>query len=229
MNEPIRPPAELKARLMAAAAVHPATQPGTWARRVAVALAGGALWLAVMLMVKGVRDDWSELPAGTWSLTVAALVASAAVATVVALRRGRAMVGTGAGALSSVAWGLPLALAVLVSVVDPCGPSTEHAAAGERLDSAAGCAGMTVVAALPLLALGLTLFRGLTLSRPAIIGACLGLAAATWAHAVVRMHCPLGGVDHALLGHLLPALPLMAVGAWGAWALDRRSIRLRTR
>jgi hypothetical protein len=153
---------------------------------------------------------------------------SAAVATGVALRRGRAMVGTGVGALSSVVWGLPLAMVMLVSVVDPCGPSTEHAAEGERLASATGCIGLTVVVAMPLIALGLMLFRGLTLSRPAIIGGCLGLAAATWAHAVVRMHCPIGGADHALLGHLLPALPLMAVAAWASWALDRRSLRLRT-
>lgn len=229
MNEQTRPPAELKGRLMAAAAREPSTPPGSWGRRLAVTIAGGALWLAVMLMVKGFRHDWGELPPAPWSLTVAALVLSAAVATVVALRRGPAMVGAGVGALSPVVWGLPLALVVLVSVVDPCGPSTEQASEGGHLADAAGCMALTVLAALPLLGLGLLLLRGLTLSRPAVIGGALGLAAATWAHAVVRMHCPIGGADHALLGHLLPALPLMAVGAWAAWALDRRLMRLRTR
>jgi hypothetical protein len=229
MSEQTRPPPDLKARLMAAAAREAATPPGTWGRRIALTIAGGAAWLTVMLMVKGVRPDWTELPAGPWSLTVAALVLSATVATAIALRRGRAMVGTGVGAVSPVVWGLLLTMAVLVSVVDPRGPSTEHAVEGDRVASAAHCIGMTAVVALPLVALGLRLFRGLTLSRPAITGACLGLAAATWAHAVVRMHCPIGGPDHALLGHLLPALPLMALAAWASWLLDRRAIRPRNR
>jgi hypothetical protein len=229
MNEQTRPPPNLKARLMAAAAREVATPPGTWTRRVALTIVSGAAWLAVILIAKGLRHDWRELPAGTWSLTVAALVLSAGIATAMVLRRGRTMVGSGVGALAPVVWGLPLAMAVLVSAVDPCGPSTERVAEAGGLAAAGGCIGVTALAALPLIALGLLLFRGLTLSRPALSGAGLGLAAATWAHAVVRVHCPIGGADHALLGHLLPALPLMAIAAWASWALDRRAIRLRGR
>jgi hypothetical protein len=58
--------------------------------------------------------------------------------------------------------------------------------------------------------------RGLVLSRPGLAGACLGLAAATWAHLLLRVHCPIGGPGHAVLGHLVPTLPLMALGAWAA-------------
>lgn len=229
MNDRERPPAALKARLLAATARVPATSPGTWGRRLAAGVGAGVLWLGAMLVLKGVRHDWSELPVGSLALTLGGLVAAAALATGVALRRGRAMVGAGGGLLSVAIWGLPVALAVLVSAVDPCGPSTWDAAAPQAgvAGSAAGCCEMTVVVGLPLVGLGVMLLRGLTLARPAIVGACLGLAAATWAHVVVRVHCPRGGAGHALVGHLLPALPLMLLAAWAVWALDRRDTARR--
>jgi hypothetical protein len=76
------------------------------------------------------------------------------------------------------------------------------------------CGLLTLLIALPLIGIALLVLRGLTLSRPGLVGACLGLAAATWAHLLIRVHCPLGGAGHAILGHLLPLLPLMILGAW---------------
>jgi hypothetical protein len=231
MNELERPPAELKARLLAATARVPATRPGSWGRRLAVGTGAGVLWLGAMLVMKGIRHDWSELPCGSSVLTLGGLVASAALATGVALRRGRAMVGAGAGLLAAAVWGLPVVLAVLVSVVDPRGPSTWDTAPHAHpatVGNAIGCIEMTLVVALPLVGLGVMLLRGLTLARPWIVGACLGLGAATWAHMVVRLHCPRGGAAHALVGHLLPALPLMLVAAWALWVMDRRAAARRS-
>ena len=222
-----RPPEDLKARLLAAAAREPATRPGNWRRRVAAAAVAGASWLAIALFAKGLRHDWSDLPVAAWALTIIVLTVSAAAATSVVFRRGPAMVGAGMGALSVAVWGVPVALVVLVSAVDPCGASTVQTTSGGVLGRAAGCLGLTVTLGLPLIGLGLMVLRGLTLSRPAVVGASLGLGAATWAHVVVRMHCPVGGFDHALLGHVLSVLLLMALGAWATWALDRRALAPR--
>jgi len=149
----------------------------------------------------------------------------------VAVRRGRAMVGAGAGLLALAVWGLPVVLALLVSAVDPRGPSTWNPAAHPQagpVTSAVGCIELTLVAGLPLIGVGVMLLRGLTFARPWIVGACLGLAAATWAHAVVRVHCARGGAEHALIGHLLPALPLMVVAGLALWALDRQAAARRS-
>jgi len=45
------------------------------------------------------------------------------------------------------------------------------------------------------------------------------------------LHCAIGGVGHALLGHLLEALPLMAMGAWASRArlLERIADRFSKR
>ena len=86
---------------------------------------------------------------------------------------------------------------------------------------ARACDLLTLGVALPLIGIGLWMTRGLTPGRPGLAGACLGLAAATWAHLLIRIHCPVGGGGHAVLGHVLPALPLMALGALASWLLNR--------
>lgn len=224
------PPADLKARLLAAAAREPATRPGAWARRLAVTVGLGGLWLVALLMMLGVRRDWAALPGVAWASTVLGLAGAAVVASALALRRGRTMVGAGAAALSVALCGVPVVLTALVAVVDPCAPVSAatavteaglHAPAG-LLAGAVRCVEITVLAGAPLVGLGLMLLRGLTVSRPVAVGACLGLGAATWAHLLVRLHCSMGGVGHAVVAHLLPAVPLMIVSAWALWALDRR-------
>ena len=128
------------------------------------------------------------------------------------------MVGTATEGLSLAACGVPLLLLLLVVVIDPRGTSTVTAPNALMLH-AWPCGVLTLLIALPLIGIALLVLRGLTLSRPGLAGACLGLAAATWAHLLIRVHCPLGGAGHAILGHLLPLLPLMILGAW---AMRRR-------
>ena len=128
------------------------------------------------------------------------------------------MVGATTGSLSVAAWGIPLLLFLLVAIVDPRGPSTV-AAPDAHLFHAGPCGLLVLLIALPLMGIGRFVLRGLVLSRPGLAGACLGLAAATWAHLLIRAHCPLAGTGHAVLGHLLPLLPLMVLGAW---AMRRR-------
>jgi hypothetical protein len=177
-----------------------------------------------MVSVLGIRHDWHDLPAFSIVTTVVGLLAAAIVSSAIALARGRSMVGTATELLSVAAWGIPSLLFLLVAGMDPHGPSTMVPVPGAQLLRAWPCGTLVTLVALPLVGIGLYVLRGLFLSRPGLVGACVGLAAATWAHLLLRVHCPIGGAGHAILGHLLPSLPLMALGAW---ALRGRRHHLR--
>jgi hypothetical protein len=214
-----RPSAAARDRFLQAAASQPAFPPHTWTRRLVLGGGGALAWLLAMVAALGIRHDWHDLPAFSVAATVAGLCAAALVSSSIALARGRSMVGAATEILSLAAWGIPLLLFLLVVAIDPSGPSTVVPAPGTQLLHAWPCATLVTLVALPLVGIGLYVLRGLFLSRPGLVGASLGLAAATWAHLLLRIHCPMGGAAHAILGHLLPSLPLMALGAW---ALRRR-------
>jgi hypothetical protein len=221
-----RPPAALRERLLTATAQAPATPPGTWRRRVMASAALAFGWMAAIIAVKGLRLDWDDLPVGSLAATIVALVGVAIGLSLLALARGRAMVGTATTALSIAVWGSLIVLFALVLALDPHGPSTRQFPAMQpTVSHAAACGLMVGIVGAPLLGFGLMATRGLTIARPALTGACLGLGVATWAHAIVRVHCAVGGSGHAILGHLLPALPLMALGVWGLRGMQRRSAR----
>jgi hypothetical protein len=213
-----RPSAGIRDRFLRAAASQTASRPRTWFRRVLLGCLGATAWLVTLLSILGLRPDWQDLPAPALTATLAGLLAAALLASAMGLARGRAMVGTTTESLSLTAWGAPLLLLLLVVMVDPRGTPTAMAP-DALLRHAWPCGLLTLLVALPLLGIALLVLRGLTLSRPGLAGACLGLGAATWAHLIIRVHCPLGGTGHAILGHLLPLLPLMIVGAW---AMRRR-------
>jgi hypothetical protein len=214
-----RPSAAARDRFLQAAASQPAFPPRTWIRRLVRGGVGALAWLVSMVSVLGIRPDWHDLPALSLATTVVGLLAAALISSLLALARGRSMVGTATELLSVAAWGTPLLLFLLVAGMDPHGPSTLVPAPGIQLLRAWPCAALVTLVALPLVGIGLYVLRGLFLSRPGLVGACLGLAAATWGHLLLRVHCPIGGAGHGILGHLLPLLPLMALGAW---ALRRR-------
>jgi len=231
MNRMESPRPELRDRLLAAARRTPAAPPGAWRRRLTGAGVFAVAWTVLAALVLRLRPDWPELPPGPVVATVGGLVGAATVASVAGVARGRSMVGpsvTRAGAALAVA---TLGLLALVTLVDPRGPSTrlyEGAAMGRH---AIPCGLMVLLLGVPLLAAGLFPLRGLTLARPGLTGACIGLGAATVAHLLVRLHCAIGGQGHALLGHLLEALPLMILGAWAGRArlLERLGERFSRR
>lgn len=224
-----RPSADLRARLLAAAALTPATRPRTWARRALLSGLGTLAWWLAVMFALGLRFDWQELPTVALAETIFTLLAVGLLAIAAGLKRGRAMVGATSESLVLATWGLPTILLFLVVAVDPRGPATlSFSGWPATVWHARVCDLFTFAIALPLLGMGLLVPRGLTLSRPGWTGACLGLAAATWAHLLMRMHCPVGGIGHALVGHLLPALPLMGLGAWALIALNRRQNAAKT-
>ncbi|HEY8924883.1 MAG TPA: hypothetical protein VIU64_10925 [Polyangia bacterium] len=208
------PPSDLRARILRVASRTPSTRPGTWPRRVLGAGTFAVLWTLAAAALVRARSDWGELPVGSLALTFAVLLAVAGAALGAGLTRGRAMAGPPLERLLVVvAVGLT-ALLALVLAVDPGGPSTRQLSGAALWWHSLPCAALELGVGLPLVVAVLVPFAGLSLARPGLTGACVGLAAATLAHAVVRFHCGVGGSDHALLGHLLPGVPLMLLGAW---------------
>ena len=76
------------------------------------------------------------------------------------------------------------------------------------------CDAVSIAVALPVLGAFVWLRRGLMSPAPELVGACAGAAAAAWAHVVVHAHCPFASAEHILVGHVLPMLPMMLVGAF---------------
>jgi hypothetical protein len=169
-----------------------------------------------------------ELPRGPLVQTFGALLGVATAAAAVALTRGAAMAGAAFEKLAAVvAVGFGVLL-LLVLAVDPEAGATPIFVGGALWWHAVPCALMVFGLGLPLLAAGLVPLAGLTLGRPGLTGGCVGLAAATLAHLLIRFHCAVGGSPHALLGHLLPEIPLMLMGAWCSRArvVERLGARL---
>lgn len=211
---PSTPPAELRARILADIAKPPATRPGAFRTRSLAAGAAFVLWCAAAFLVLGLRRDWAELPMPYAAGTLALLGVGAASLTWVAASRGRAMVGPPAALALLALSALPPTLSLIAMVlVSPATSSVSVASWGQLIKMSLVCDGMSMALAAPLLGLFLLLKRGLLLPAPALVGAALGAASATWAHALVHMHCPLADRWHLLLGHALPTLPLMAFGA----------------
>ncbi len=211
---PALPPADLRARVLADVAKAPAAPPGAFRRRALAAAAALALWGCAALLTFGLRRDWAELPAHYAAGTLALLGLGAACLTWVASARGAAMVGPPAALVLLAIAALPPALSLAaMALVSPGASSTSADSWGALVRASLACDGLSLLLALPLLAALLLARRGLLLPAPALTGASLGAAAATWAHALVHMHCALADPMHILLGHALPTLPLMAIGA----------------
>ncbi|HEY4186598.1 MAG TPA: NrsF family protein [Polyangia bacterium] len=218
MNRLARPSPDMRARLLAAARQTPASRPGAWRRRLTGVGLFALCWTLLAAFVLRLRPDWGELPSGALSQTFAGLGAVVALASGAGLARGKTMTGAGVEKLVAVVAVGVTVLLVLVMAVDPTGPSTKSFTGAAMATHAIPCELLVLALGLPLLGAGLLPLAGLTLSRPGLTGSCLGLAAATISHLVVRCHCSVGGAGHAFLGHLLPALPLMLLGAWACRA-----------
>jgi negative regulator of sigma F NrsF-like protein len=208
------PPADLRARVLADVAKAPATRPGAFRARSIATASALALWGTAALLALGLRGDWAELPGAYATGTLALLVLGAAGLTWIAAARGRAMVGPNAAVALFVLSALPPALSfVSMALIAPASSSRALSGFDALVRVSLACGTISVVLALPPLVAFLLLKRGLPLSTPALVGASLGAASATWAHALVHMHCSVADRWHVLLGHALPTLPLMAAGA----------------
>ena len=207
-------PPGLRARVLDSAAKERAAPPGAWARRVVGVLAVSAVWLGVAYAMTGRRGDWDDLSPAYALGTVVALLTAALVLSTVGLSRGRAMLGPPVSVQLGLAVGLPFALAAWSFVVPSAAPTSfPCSSTADALRLAKTCDLLSLVLAAPMLGALLFLRRGTQAAVPALTGACLGAAAATWAHLVMHAHCPTAHPVHVLVGHALPLLPVMLAGA----------------
>ena len=216
--------AELRARVLAAAAAEPAPTRAAVRRRnlfmglVAAAGGSGAFVIFAGLMSEGdllrfggeiAPQQHLERPVALVLATASGALSVAATAVWLALRRGRSMLGRSrrqllCGAIlipiSLLAWKIGCSIAFGAAMVAwPERP-------GER------CLELSLlVAAGPLLSF--IAIRRSAPAQPALNGAVMGFAAGACAWVAVELWCPVAFVPHLLLGHVLPIGVLAAGGA----------------
>ena len=216
--------AELRARVLAAAAAEPAPTRAAVRRRnlfmglVAAASGIGAFVIFAALMSEGdllrlggelAPQQHLERPVTLVLATASGALGVAATAVWLALRRGRSMLGRSrrqllCGAIlipiSLLAWKIGCSIAFGAAMVAwPERP-------GER------CLALSLlVAAGPLLSF--IAIRRSAPAQPALNGAIMGFAAGACAWLAVDLWCPVAFVPHLLLGHVLPIGVLAAGGA----------------
>jgi hypothetical protein len=82
------------------------------------------------------------------------------------------------------------------------------------------CLAFTLAGAATPLGSFLTLYRGIELERPDLLGAAAGAAAGAWSGVLALLWCPTTSPWHVLLGHVAPIAILTCVGSiLGAWML----------
>ena len=182
------------ARARAELAAHPGSRP--WSRD-ALFLALASLGICLLMVAAKGHPHWIQNQSPT-PVTVA-LALLLGVVTV-----GGAGVGLSPGRVARWPW----ALAALLSGFSVVGLAS-GVGAGPLLSGAARCAGMELaVAALPLvLALwALTRFSATPLQTVAASGCALGAGVLA-----LHLHCPNGLPAHLFLGHVVPAVAILAL------------------
>ena len=245
----MNPQSSLKRRVLEAASRHPVParkahrSPAAAAARAAVAMllayatmhAAGALPVPgepasclpavsrAMMRLLRLGTATTGRPEAIGGLVVAGTVALAAAATLFALPPRRSMLSPARRQLLAVAVGVPLLTGAWLMLwgttyVDP------YVRTGWR------CLALTgAMAPWPFVALYL-LSRRLDPRHPALTGAALGSAAGAWGAVMAEIWCPLADGAHVLVGHVLPLVVLVAVGAalgYGLFGLRRVSASRR--
>jgi len=225
----LAPPASLRARVLGDVAAAPAPR----GSRVVpyAALAAVIVWVALRAWLEHRRADWEALPASASWAPLADAVFVACLVSVLALSRGKTMVGPSARAL----WAATLAPIVITATVLLLAVSTAAtdaaslAAGGASFwPSALRCGSGALAVGIPVTLLLVAARRKLVFASPALVGAAAGIAAGSWAHAILHWGCPIAGAGHVMIGHALPTLPLAALGALVGWMVDRRALRTFT-
>lgn len=173
-------------------------------------LASAAIVPVIIFLANGgVRGNGR--PNALIGVTSLGALAVALAALVVALGRGRSMLGRSRGALLGLALLTPIAMFAWkwIATVPFHGmmePWPERPGLRCLLLS-------SVLAAWPLLAIVMTR-RGSDPVHPRLTGAALGAAVGAGAWVLVDLWCPVAHVPHLVLGHLLPLLLTTAAGVW---------------
>ena len=194
---------ELRARLLRSVAAAP-SRAVPWARRAVLASVVCAGWVVLGVALPGPHGEGPRL--APWYVATSLLLVGGSGAALLALSlsRGRYMVGPSVERMRLLA-ALPLASLVWILATAP--------AVGAESQPAWRCHSHGLLLGLPLLALLVALRRGLPAPASALLGACLGACTGAWVHVILFAICADGSASHGAIGHVLPALPLMLVGA----------------
>lgn len=217
------PPDALRARVLRGIAEEPAaTRRGTIALRVGLAVAAFPVAGGLVLALGGVQPGTRELAwVGRLAAAWVGVAAVAAVALFLARGRGRVEPTSRALAIVTAATGLGVFGALLAM-----GPPPGAAAPAAPALAHASCLMMGAVLALvPALLFGAPLVAR-RLGDGRALGAALGALAGTLGATGVHLHCPRGGLAHALVAHAGVVLVLAALGAAAGRVFE---VRVRTR
>lgn len=168
-----------------------------------------ALAVGVFALYGGLRDGGAPRPASVIAATTLGAAGIAAIGLWLATGQ-RSMLSRSAGVLGATAVGVPVAL-----LAWKLGWSATVAGGLDPWSGRVGWPCLQIGLATGLTpALALLLVRRRSEPRhPRLLGAALGAVAGAFAWGVTDLWCPVGHVPHLLLGHVLPVVVFIGLGA----------------
>lgn len=217
------PPAELRARVLAASRREPVEPAAAGQRRQWTVIARGFAVASAICILAAIHGSEAKTPRPLGCTLSLELLwgALAVAATWAGVNRGRSMLGQPKSLRFSVATLTPAAMLAAWLPVAFAWPQTLQDPAS--LHAHLICIVMTMtLAAGPLVAF-IYLRRASDPVSPRLTGAALGAAAGAWGDAAHVLICGYTAPTHILIGHILPVALLTGVG----WVLGDRVVALR--
>lgn len=172
--------------------------------------------LTVFFIAGGVRRTDRPIALVLETAITAAVVAI--LVSIVALWRGRSMLGASPVVRIGAAIATPFAL-LIGKLAITSGFEGMDAEFPDR--EGFKCLNLSLFIGVALLVAFVIARRRSAPLRPALTGTALGAAAGAWSWVLVDLWCPVAEIPHLLLGHVLPVVALALVGTWlGGRLLD---------
>lgn len=203
------PPANLRARILAAASAEPAASRAQGTRATTTALLAGFVVPVAVSFYLGCPGA-ANRPAAYVGCLAAAWLAVGLFATWGGVARGRSMLGRPAALRIGVVLLTPavlLATAMLGALAWP-GTVADDATMGNHLV----CDAFAILCALGPLVAFAVVRRGSDPVAPRLTGAAIGAASGAWGALAIQLHCAHTSPTHVVLGHILPVVALTFVG-----------------
>lgn len=212
----MNPPDALRARILAAAAARPSPTRAQGKRAALVTLVVAVVVAGLVFQLAGGLQHSAMRPLSTTVTIAAGWTLFSALLTWLVLGRGRSTLARRPRLVAAAALVAPLTMFLWLVAFHGTYPETIHKL-GLR------CLGYTLVMAITPLAAFMRFRRGVEPRLPSALGAGAGAACGAWAGVVVDLWCPLTAPSHVLVGHVLPLVVLVLVGA----ALGARFLGVR--
>jgi hypothetical protein len=218
MTQERAPSADLRARILAEAALTPSPTRPAHKRRIVLLATIGALATVALFAGMGGMSPGTR-PVEMIAFTVGFGLVAAAVLTRLSSGEPRSMLGRPRSVLLTAV----VVTAPILAIVALCATLAWPDTSGEHVDGSVhlACGAISVLqGALPLIALLLPR-RGTDPVHPAITGAALGMTAGAWTVVMAYLRCPHAAAMHCIVAHVVPTLILTALGAVLGWFLLR--------